>query len=354
MSWISKNYEKAAIAGAVAVGLGCGYFGFQSYASIDDRFTHTLSGPRPSNSDPSVAQAEDVPGALNSRSMSHVWEQHQFEDRPVNLFTGVALFVRRDSAEPVDLLKSKNPVHPPITNDWWLTYELDPSFADSPKRDSDGDGFSELEEFNAKTKPTDPRDHPPLITKLTYVADESRTWRLEFSSDIGAGQYQFKYVDRDATGRAGANRTDFIAAGAKFFVDGTAAVNRFELVEVTDVQKENPTTGTVETVKIARVRDLKPNKNNEVFEVPRQMRNRGAYDRQDRSAVLVLKAVKEGANQFKVEENTSFSLPSGQTEKPYKLIKVTPESIEVEYPAADGSRATIVIPKGDAAPASNP
>jgi hypothetical protein len=76
------------------------------------------------------------------------------------------------------------------------------------------------------------------------------------------------------------------------------------------------------------------------------MRNKAVYDRMDRSAVLTLKAIGEGANQFKVEENTSFSLPSGQPEKPFKLLKVTAESIEVEYPAVDGSRATVVIPKG--------
>lgn len=348
MSWISSNYEKVAIAGAVAVGLGCGYLGYKSYSAVAADFSHSLSGPR-NNNDPSVAGAEDVPGALNSRSAAHVWEPQLYKGRSVNLFTGVALFVRRGSPEPVDLLASPQPVHPPITNDWWLTHDLDPSFEDSPARDADGDGFSALEEFLASTDPNDSRTHPPLITKLSYVGDETRTWLLEFSSDIGDNQYQFKYNHRDLAGRV-ANRTEFIAPGTKFFVEGAAA-NRFELVEVKDVEKKNPSNNMVETVKTASIRDLKPNKNNETFEVPRQMRNnRAAFERFDRSAVLVLKAIKEGANPFKIEENTSFSLPAGQAEKPFKLLKVTPESIEVEYPGADGSRATVVIPKGGVAP----
>jgi len=347
MSWISSNYEKLAIAGAVVVGLGCGYFGYQNYSSVATTLSHSLTGPR-NNNDPSVVGAENVPGALNSRSANHVWEQQIYKDRPVNLFTGVPLFVRRGSPEPVDL-PATGPVHPPITNSWWLEYDLDPSFADSPMRDADGDGFNALEEFIGKTNPTDQRDHPPLITKLSFVGEESRTWRLEFSSDIGVDQYQFRYVERDASGRAAKNNTDFIAPGTKFFANGAAA-NRFVLVSVKDVEQKNASSGMVETVKIATIQDLKPTKNNETFEVPRKMRNPAAFERHDRNAVMVLKAIKEGANQFKVEENTSFSLPSGQEEKPFKLLKVTADSIEVEYPAADGSRAKVVIPKGGMAP----
>jgi hypothetical protein len=344
MSWISTNYEKLTLAGALAIGLGCGYLGYGSYSALATDFSHSMAGPRKSNNDPAVVGAEDVPGALNSRSASHVWEQQKYKGRPVNLFTGVALFVRRDSAEPVDLWNSP-PVHPPITNAWWMENDLDPGFADSPARDADGDGFSALEEFLGKTDPNDQLKHPPLITKLSFVAEEARTWRLEFSSDIGADQYQFKYLDRDQAGRQSANRTEFIAPGTKFFPAGAAA-NRFELLAVKDVEQKNPSSGIVELVKVATIRDLKPNKGGETFEVPRQMRNKAVYDRMDRSAVLTLKAIGEGANQFKVEENTSFSLPSGQPEKPFKLLKVTAESIEVEYPAVDGSRATVVIPKG--------
>jgi len=352
MSWISTNYEKLTIAGALAIGLGCGYLGYENYSAVETGFSHSMAGPRKNNSDPSVAGAEDVPGALNSRSATHVWEQGKYKERPVNLFTGVALFVRRDSVEPVDLWNSP-PVHPPIPNAWWMDNELDPGFADSPAQDADGDGFSALEEFVAKTDPNDQRKHPALITKLSFVSEEARTWRLEFSSDIGVDQYQFKYLDRDAAGRQSANRTEFIAAGTKFFPAGAAA-NRFELLDVKDVEQKNPSSGIVELVKVATIRDLKPNKAGATFEVPRQMRNKSAYDRLDRTAVLTLKAIGEGANPFKVEENTSFSLPSGQPEKPFKLLKVDAESIEVEYPAADGSRATVTIPKGGVAPTAIP
>lgn len=350
MSWISKNYEKVAIVGALAAGLGCAYLGYSGYQSIEQELTFGLAGPR-NNNNAMVAGAEDLPGALNSRAASHVWEQHKFNGRPVNLFTGVPLFVKRDAAEPVDLLTSP-PVHPPIANDWWLKYDLNPSYADSPSRDTDGDGFSELEEYLAKTDPTRPQEHPPLISKLSFVSEETRTWLLEFSSDIGEGQYQFKYSDVDSAGRKGANRTDFIAAGTKFFAEGAAA-NRFELVEVNDIKSVNEKTGIEEVVKTATVRDLRPTKNNETFEVPRQMRNKAAFYRYDRSATLVLKAINEGGNQFKVEENTSFSLPSGQPEKPYKVLKVTPDAVVVEYPGGDGKRTTVTIPKGGTADSAN-
>ena len=65
----------------------------------------------------------------------------------------------------------------------------------------------------------------------------------------------------------------------------------------------------------------------------------------DRTAVLKLEALNQNSIEFKVEENTTFGLPSDSPKKDYLLKSVTPEAIEVEYTAPDGTKKTVQIPK---------
>ena len=44
MSWFSKNYEKAALGGAVAVALGLAYLGWSKFGGVDEDFDASLKG----------------------------------------------------------------------------------------------------------------------------------------------------------------------------------------------------------------------------------------------------------------------------------------------------------------------
>lgn len=332
MSKFSDNYEKFALGGALAVALGLAAIGIKNKSAVDEDL-RASDGGKPSSA-AAVAGAEDVSLSLNSLAGSHKWEQGDDEGRPVNLFTGIALFAKRDAAQPVDLLKGE-PVHPPIPNQWWLENNLDPGFADSAHRDADEDGFTNLEEFEAKSNPSDAKSYPPLIGKLAFNKEESVTWLLLFSSDLGEGQYQFKYEDT----KGGQNRSEYVANGANIFAQGAAA-NRFKLISVTDQVTKNETTGVEETLKIAKVEDQSPNKKGTTYEVPRRMRDPKKYYHFDRTAVLDLKAIGEAGKEFKVEEGTRFALPSTATEKNYLLKKVTPDAVTVEFKGADGATQT--------------
>ena len=54
-----------------------------------------------------------------------------------------------------------------LPNDWETKYGLNPNDASDADKDSDGDGFTNAEEFAAKTDPTDKNSHPDYLDYLT-------------------------------------------------------------------------------------------------------------------------------------------------------------------------------------------
>lgn len=351
MSWISKNYEKVALGGTVAVALGLAFLGFRKSGAVEEEFgsVSKVGG----NNNAAVAGAERIPKAMQSMKLDRAVTQALDGERPVDLFTGIALFIKSSEPEtPVDLLKDA-PVHAPIPNTWWLENRLDPGFADSPQRDPDSDGYSNIDEFNAKTDPNNSRSHPTLIAKLMYVKDESLIWAIRpgFGSD---GAFPFSYTDSK-------RRNNKVPAGEMIKPDGMffpkePMANRFKLLG-SEVRKElNKKINLEMEVTYVRIEDQKPNKKGTVYELPSPLspERLNEFSQYDRTAVFSLEALGLSGKEFKVEENTAFALPPDSPKKDYLLKKVTPASVTVEYPDADGSRKTIEIPKGSMPGLANP
>mgnify|MGYP003575496989 CR=1 FL=1 len=344
MSWFSKNYEKAALGGAAVVALGLAYLGWSKLNGVDTDFATSLKDS--GNNNPAVADKDRVSEALSSLGSPRVWDQGETANsRPVNLFTGIPLFVSRNApTKGIDLVTGDS-VHPPIPNQWWLQYRLDPGFADSPQRDADDDGFSNLEEFEAKTDPTDEKKFPELVAKLKYTKDESLVWILRpgFESE---GGFTFSYKDSNRQiNKAGA--ATVVMPNTLFFAEG-AMKNRFKLLGSEKRNVMNPRTNVEDSVTFVRIEDQRPNKKGVIYEIPAQFKEdlENEHRHYDRTAVLRLDALGKGSEEFKIEENTTFSLPNGSDKKNYLLKSVTPEAIEVEYTAADGTKKTVQIPKG--------
>ena len=213
MSWFSTNYEKATLGAAVAVALGFAYLGWSKNAGVDQDFGADVG--EGGNNNAAVANADLIPKALQSMKLDRQLKQAIDGERQVNLFTGIPLFIKKSNPEePVDLVTDAA-VHPPIPNTWWLEHRLDPGFADSPQRDPDSDGFSNLEEFTAKSDPNDAKSYPLAIAKLMYVKDESLAWNLR--PGFGSGDaFPIRYTD--SMGRT--NKTpaaEMVEPGGVFF-----------------------------------------------------------------------------------------------------------------------------------------
>lgn len=343
MSWFSKNYEKAALGGALVAALGFAYFGWNKLGGVDEEFNASLKGQ--GNSNTAVAEADLIPKALASLKLDRTITKADDNGRPVDLFTGIPLFVSSKAPDDaLDLLKGPD-VHPPIPNTWWIEHRLDPGYGDSPSRDPDQDGFSNLDEFQGKTDPNDPKSFPSLIAKLMYVKDETLTWLLNPRFDSGGGAFPFNYEDS----KRQVNKTGVepVAPGALFFQKEPMA-NRFKLLGSEVVKEMNPRTKIEVDVTIVRVEDQRPNKKGTIYRIPAPLNldRKNEYVQYDRSAVLSLEALGFAGKNFVVEENTTFSLPPGTDKKDYKVLKVTPQAVEIEYPDPSGTRKTLEISKG--------
>ena len=343
MSWFSKHYEKVALGSAVAVALGLAYFGWSKLNSVEEDFAASLKGV--GNNKTAVDGADQVPKARQSLTLDRTWSQAADGERPVDLFTGIPLFISSNDPQKAIDLRKDAPLHPPIPNSWWLENRIDPGFADSPGQDPDADGFSNLEEFTAKTDPNNKNSIPPLIAKLMFVKDESLAWAIRpgYGSD---GKFPFTYEDSKA-GKNKVSATEMVAPGGLFFAKPPME-NRFKLLNSETRKELNKKINIEMEITIVRIEDQRPNKKGTVYELPSPLPEDRKADhiQYDRTAVLSLEALGMEGREFKVEENMTFALPPENPNKNYLLKKVSPEAILIEHPATDGSRKSIEIKKG--------
>ncbi len=350
MSWFQKNYEKVALGGAVMVAIGLAYSGWSKLGNVPVDFSTGLTGGGKNNT--AVKNADLIEKAIASLKIDRTWSKGLLGERPVDLFTGIALFVSSSAPEEqIDLIKDA-PVHEPIPNTWWIENRLDPGFADSPARDPDSDGYSNMEEFNSKTDPNDAKSVPPFISKLLFIKDESVGWVLRPSYGDN-GSFPFKYEDtKGRTNSAGAG--DMVPPNGLFFKKGYAA-NRFKLLGSEVRSEQNKSINIPMDVTIVRIEDQRANKKGIIYEIPSPLsdQRKNEHVKYDRTAVFSLEALGMNGKEFKVEENTEFALPPGNSKKDYKVKAVTENSVVVEYPDAAGNRKEITLTKGSL-PQMNP
>jgi len=348
MSKLPKNFEKILLGVAGVAALGFAAMGFMKSNAVGTDFAFSPKGT--GGKDPSIPEAPATAKAANSLTSNRAVESGEdSQGRKVNLFVGVPLFADKNNPnKPVDPREGA-PVHPPIPNVWWIETGADMSYANSPSRDDDNDGFTNLEEWEAKTHPVDPNSVPALINKLAYVKDESTMWYVQFGFET-EGKWSPRLTGRTPDGKRVQNKTSALeplAVGDSFFKEAPMA-NRFKYTGIIEKKIKSDRTGLEQDVKFAQFEDLKENKKGEKYEsqagLPDAELNNKAY--YDRTAVLDLRAIGFEGKEFKVEERTAFALPPDAPEKKYFLKAVTPGSIEVEYEKADGTKETKEISKG--------
>lgn len=349
MSKAPKNIEKILLGVGLLAGAGLAYLGYSQFT--EDAFNK--SAPNPQDGDVSVAGAERIPGTINSLQSNRTIRAGTVSStrldsgqREVDLFIGVPLFSERDNPnDPIDLLQSPD-VHPPIPNEWWLKYDISPVYADSPQRDADEDGFSNLEEFTAKTLPNDSESHPELAEKLAFVEEEAVRWFLEFGFQAGGKWIPKMQIDPP---KGAKNKVPFdkgLEPGDVFFAEEPFK-GRFKFIEIEEREIFNERLNINEKKQFGIYEDLKENKKGTRYEIPNRIPNavKPQFHNFDRTAVMELRALGMAGKEFRVEENTRFSLPDGGEDKKYLLKSVTPEQIEIEW-EADGETRSRVIPKG--------
>jgi hypothetical protein len=244
-----------------------------------------------------------------------------------NLFTGPPTFLVRGGERPIDLSDPASPpVHPPIPNCWWLKHGIEPGFADSPQRDADRDGFSNLEEYEGRTDPVSFESHPSLLGKLRVAELEQKALAVTYSTHTCRGAPvatdTFGFRCSDPSSRS--NGQNGIPAGegpASTFFARLPGLLRFELKAVRLDPVRNERTNIVRDHYIATFIDRLPTKDGREYEV---QKGGGALVVRDYTATFLLDAIGQSSHRFRVEENAVFALPfdADAAEKPYRFQEV--------------------------------
>ncbi len=94
-------------------------------------------------------------------------------------------YIIRDKALLDITAEGSPPLYPPVPNDWFRKYDLPILETNVLEQDADGDKFSNREEFDGQTDPTNPESHPPFWRKLRLKEFVQTKFRVLLSAYTG-------------------------------------------------------------------------------------------------------------------------------------------------------------------------
>ena len=176
LDWIKAHYDRVAL-------LAAGVFLFISAISIwwnAIQFGNRLvaqPGAPPKNASPPALAAE-LDRATERLQGPSQWKSSTRS----GLFVPEKHFI---GANGLPSTLKNTQVHPPVPNDWFEKFGLPVQDADVLEQDQDGDGFTNLDEWQGGTDPTSKDSHPDYLTKLHLVSATEEPFRFLFASWVG-------------------------------------------------------------------------------------------------------------------------------------------------------------------------
>jgi hypothetical protein len=170
LDWIKAHYDRVAL-------IAAGIFLFASAISIwwnAIQFGNRLvaqTGPPPKNASPAPLATE----------LDRAAERLQHPSQWKSITRSATL--------------QNTQVHPPVPNDWIEKFGLPIQDADVLEQDPDTDGFTNLDEWQGGTDPTNKDSHPDYLTKLHLVSATEEPFRFIFSSWVG-GTFALNTIDQ--------------------------------------------------------------------------------------------------------------------------------------------------------------
>lgn len=198
MDWLKKNYEKVLLAISALAVLGLAAMIFLNSRDFIAVFDQRNSTTAPDNT-VEPAPSEQIRTSMDTLQNPAVWTPGDG-----SLFVS-RTYILKDSTL-IDPLESEIPLHPPIPNKWIMDNNLDPSDANLKDSDPDGDSFTTLEEWMARTNPSDPASIPPYYIKLRLKEFVEVPFRLKFTTPDGGETFAINTIDRKG-------RTQFLKIG---------------------------------------------------------------------------------------------------------------------------------------------
>jgi hypothetical protein len=226
MEWVKKNYDIALLALATLFLVASDGFLIWSASAAQASSVAAAEAARPRTAD-----------TLPKPALEALKQADTLADKPSTLHRGDskrgAFLVSRPyllkEDKLIDPIEGKEKLHPPVENDWLITNGLDYSDLTILTQDTDNDGFTNLEEYEAKTNPSDAKDTPPSLNKLKLVKFDPKPFRLQFKGDPSGEGTEFQINLKDLKGSL---RTQYMSLGS--MIEGTP----YKIVKY--VKKESP------------------------------------------------------------------------------------------------------------------
>lgn len=176
MNWVRANYDRLAVFVAAAFLLLSAVLITKNASQFAGELAlQTAPPPRPAAPPPKAVEMEQATEKLKQPA------QWTFSSRS-GLFVPEKHFIGPDGL-PATLHTTE--VHPPVPNEWLEQFSLPIADADVLTQDPDSDGFTNLEEWQNHTDPTDKNSHPAFIAKLKLKSFAQENFKLVFASWVG-------------------------------------------------------------------------------------------------------------------------------------------------------------------------
>jgi hypothetical protein len=174
MTWLRANYDRVAVLTAALFLFASAVFIMQNAWQLGG----TLARPAPPPPKPAAPppKAVEMEQAMEKLRQPAQWT---FSSRS-GLFVPEKHFIDANTRLPATLQTTE--VHPPVPNDWLEQFALPIADADVLTQDPDADGFTNLEEWQNHTNPTDKNSHPAFIAKLKLKSFAQEPFKLVFAS----------------------------------------------------------------------------------------------------------------------------------------------------------------------------
>jgi hypothetical protein len=297
MDWVKGHYDRVAVIAAAAFLFFTAVLVWRNAAQFSASFLALQAAPPPKPPKPpaKAIELETVAEKL------HTPPQWTFSGRS-GLFVPEKHFIDSNGL-PATLQTTQ--IHPPVPNEWLEQFGLPIVDADVLTQDPDGDGFSNLDEWQGHTNPIDKNSHPDYVTKLKLKTFTEEPFRLVFSSSD------------ETSGTVGINEIDMRQPTQFLRVGDHIAGTRFKIVKFTPKHELNPATGGEMDVSELQL------ENEETHEQLTLIKEKIAMSPESVATFSYSWPASQPPREFQVRKDQEFSLKP-QEEIKYKLIDVQP------------------------------
>lgn len=171
----SKHYHLFLLGASIALTLGTGIYLTMASSALQSSLEAQRLKTAGKSFEPD--SPKDAMRALDILQKTTIWKMRAdgaspFVSRPYLIKDGALL----------DPLMGDKPLYPPVPNKWLADHQLDFSDINILDRDPLHKGFTILEEYQAGTDPNDPKQLPPLHTRLYFQTNDinKTEYLLEF------------------------------------------------------------------------------------------------------------------------------------------------------------------------------